>query len=126
MGAIIGFIAGVVIAAIVLLIVSKLNLGLQVTGFNGAAIAAIIMSIISSVVLALLEAIGIRIGGGFLSFIIWLLVSALVLIIAGKLLPGMSVSGFSGAILSAIAIALIYWVLSLILGPLVSPLPTTP
>lgn len=126
MGAIIGFIVGVVIAAIVLLIVSRLNLGLQVTGFNGAVIAAIIISIISSVVLALLEAIGIRIGGGFLGFIIWLLVSALVLIIAGKLLPGMSVSGFSGAILSAIAIALIYWVLSLILGPLVSPLPAAP
>ncbi len=124
MGQIIGFIFGVVIAAIVLLIVSRLNLGLSVAGFSTAAIGAIVISLVSSVILWLLGLLGVQVGGGsLLDAIVWLIVSAVILIIAAKFIPGMTVQGFTGGIIAAVAMAVIYWLLSLILGPLVSPLP---
>ncbi len=124
MGQIIGFIVGVIIAAVVLLIVSRLNLGLSVAGFSAAVIGAIVISLVSSVVLWLLGLFGVQISGGsLLNVLVWLVVSAVILIIAAKFIPGLTVQGFTGGIIAAIAMAVIYWLFSLILGPLVSPLP---
>jgi putative membrane protein len=123
MGVILGFIIGVVIAALVLMVVSRFNLGLKVAGFGPAIIAAIIISLVSSVVLWLLSLLNISVGGGFWGLLVWLVISAIVLLIAGRILPGLTVEGFVGAIVAAIAIAAIYWLLTLIFPGLVSPLP---
>ena len=48
------FIVAVVVAAVVILIVSRLNLGLSVSGFGAAAIAAIVIAIVGAVVVWLL------------------------------------------------------------------------
>lgn len=125
MGQIIGFIFGVIIAAVVLLIVSRLNLGLSVAGFSTAVIGAIVISLVSSVILWLLGLFGVQVGGGsLLNVLVWLVVSAVILIVAAKFIPGMTVQGFTGGVIAAIAMAVIYWLFSLILGPLISPLPT--
>ncbi|MFC1463903.1 MAG: phage holin family protein [Candidatus Brachytrichaceae bacterium NZ_4S206] len=124
MGQIIGFIFGVIIAAVVLLIVSRLNLGLSVAGFSTAVIGAVVISLVSSVILWLLGLFGVQVGGGsLLNVLVWLVVSAVILIVAAKFIPGMTVQGFTGGVIAAIAMAVIYWLFSLILGPLVSPLP---
>jgi putative membrane protein len=123
MGVILGFIIGVVIAAIVLLVVSRFNLGLKVDGFGPAIIAAIVISLVSSVAVWLLSLLNISFGGGLLGAILWLIIAALVLIVAGRILPGLTVAGFTGAIVAAIVIAVIYWLLTLIFPGLVSPLP---
>lgn len=123
MGVILGFIIGVIIAALVLMVVSRFNLGLKVAGFGPAAIAAIVISLVSSVVLWLLSLLGISVGGGFWGLLVWLVISAVVLLIAGRILPGLEVNGFVGAIVAAIAIAAIYWLITLIFPGLVSPLP---
>jgi len=70
-----------VVSAIVILIVGKLNLGLTVKSFGSAILAAIVN----------------------------LIVAALVLMVADKFLSGMEVHGFMGAIIAALAIGVVGW-----------------
>jgi putative membrane protein len=116
MGVIWSAIVAVVVAAVVLLIVSRLNLGLSVTGFGAAAIAAIVIAIVGAVVVWLLGLFGLSIGSGWLGALVFLVVAAIVLMISDKFVPGMTVKGFTGAIVAAIAIAVVYFLLAWLLG----------
>jgi len=53
--------------------------------------------------------------------IVRFVVSALVLMLVGYLLPGITVSGFVGALIAAIVIAILGYLVELILGDRVSP-----
>lgn len=57
----------------------------------------------------------------WLGLIIRFVVSALVLLVMGWLLPGIRVSGFMGAIIAAAVIALLGYVVEAILGDRISP-----
>jgi len=116
MGAIWSAIVAVVVAAVVLLIVSRLNLGLSVTGFGAAAIAAIVIAIVGAVVVWLLGLFGLTIGGGWFGALVFLIVAAVVLMISDRFVPGMTVKGFKGAIVAAIGIGVVYWILAWLLG----------
>jgi len=59
--------------------------------------------------------------GKFFGTIVRFIVSALVLLVVGWLLPGISVSGFTGALLAAIVIAVLGYVAESLLGEKVSP-----
>jgi len=107
---------GLIVSAVVILIVGRLNLGLTVSGFGAAFIAAIVIAVVAAVVMWLLGVLGITIGGGFLGTIVYLIVAAVVLMISDRFVPGMSVHGFTGAIVAAIAIAVVYWILIYVLG----------
>ncbi|MCZ7673333.1 MAG: phage holin family protein [Chloroflexi bacterium] len=54
-----------VLAAVVIMIVSKLGLGLEVAGFGAAFIAAAVIAIVSALVFWLLGVLDITFGGGF-------------------------------------------------------------
>lgn len=56
-----------------------------------------------------------------LKTIIRFIVSAIVLLIVGYLVPGFSVAGFWGALISAIAIALLGYIVEALLGKSISP-----
>lgn len=118
-GLIIGFILGALFSGLVIWVVSKLGLGLQVDGFGSAFVAAIVIAIISILVTWLFSVLGITIGGGLLGAIIQLIVAAVVLMVADKFLKGLKVHGFTGALVAAVAIAavtwLIGWVVSILL-----------
>jgi putative membrane protein len=62
--------------------------------------------------------LGITIGGGILGAIILLIVAAVDLLISDRFVSGLKVNGFGGAIIAAIAIAVVTWLISLILVPL--------
>ncbi|MGE5391658.1 MAG: phage holin family protein [Deltaproteobacteria bacterium] len=53
--------------------------------------------------------------------IVRFVVSALVLMLVGYLLPGITVSGFVGALIAAIVIAILGYLVELVLGDRVSP-----
>lgn len=53
--------------------------------------------------------------------IVRFVVSALVLMLVGFLLPGISVSGFTGALIAAIVIAILGYVVETLLGDRISP-----
>jgi len=118
MGVILNAIVAILVAAVVILIVSKLNLGLSVTGFGAAIIAAIVIAVVGAAIMWLLGLLNITIGSGLLGLIVFLVVAAVVLMISDKFVPGMKVNGFGGAIIAAIAIAVVYWLVGLLLGAL--------
>jgi putative membrane protein len=99
-----------VVSAIVILIVGKLNLGLTVKSFGSAIMAAVSSSPLSPAWSCRgLGFFGITLTGGWLAAIVNLIVAALVLMIADKFLPGMEVHGFLGAIIAALAIGVVGW-----------------
>ena len=116
--ALVGIVIAGVIGGIVIWIVSNLKLGLWVQGFLAAFIAAIVIGIVGAVVRFLLGAIGVPSLGGIVGFVERLIVSAVVLLLSDKLLPGLTVNGFKGAIIAALAISVVTWVLGLFLTAL--------
>ena len=116
MDSFISFLFALVVAAVVLLIVDKFNVGLKVGGFVNAAVSALAIAVVGALVMWFLGIFGITIGGGFLGAIVFLVVAAVILILAAKIIPGFEVSGFGGAVISAIAIGVVYWLLEWFAG----------
>jgi len=98
-----------IVSAIVILIVGKLNLGLTVKSIGSAIMAAVVIALVAGVVVWGLGLFGITLTGGWLAAIVNLIVAALVLMIADKFLSGMEVHGFLGAIIAALAIGVVGW-----------------
>jgi putative membrane protein len=131
LGAILTFIIALLATALVLWIVSRLNLGLSVESFTSAIIAGLVIGIIAGIVNWLLGLLNINLGsmGGLLGWIINIIIDALILMFGASFLPGLKVSGFTGAIIAAIAIGVVGWLVSWVLGLLginVSADPTEP
>ncbi|MFN2107072.1 MAG: phage holin family protein [Candidatus Promineifilaceae bacterium] len=111
LGLLIGIIAGALISGFVIWIVSKLGLGLEVDGFVSAFIAAIIIAVVGGIINWLLGVLGISVGGGWLGAIIHLIIAAIVLMISDRFLKGLRVAGFVGALIAAVSIGVVYWLL---------------
>ena len=111
MEAIIGLVIGIIIAALisgaVLWLVSKMGLGLSVAGFGSAMIAGLLIGFLSNVVGVLLTV------GGPIGAIVNLLIAAGVIFVSGKLLKGLTVDGYGGALIAAVAIAVINYLIGL-------------
>jgi putative membrane protein len=114
------FIVAVVVAPVVLMIISRLNLGVSVANFKSALIAGVVIAVVGEVIIWLLGAyLGFvffsqvsRINFGYiinLGTIIYLIIATVVLMISHRFLSGITVNGFRGAIIAAIAIAVAYW-----------------
>jgi len=116
MGYIWSFLIALIVAAVVIFIVGRLNLGLTVSGFGAAIIAALVISIVGTIVLWLLSLFNLTIGGGWLGAIIYLVIAAIILMISDRFVPGMKVKGFTGAIVAAIAIGVVTWLVAWLLG----------
>jgi putative membrane protein len=112
MGYIFSFLVALIVSALVIFIVGRLNLGLTVSGFGAAIIAALVISIVGTIVLWLLSFLGLTIGGGLLGAIIYIIVAAIILMISDRFVPGMKVNGFTGAIVAAIAIGVVAWIVT--------------
>lgn len=104
------------LSALVIYIVGRLNMGMTVNSFGAALIAALIIALVSGLVNWLLGFLGITIGGGFLWGIVSLVVAALVLLISDRFVSGMKVNGFAGALIAAVAIGLVGWLASWLVG----------
>lgn len=111
---IIGILIGALFTGLIIWIVSKLGLGLEVTGFGPAFVAAIVIAILNGIVTWLLGLLGINMGagGGFVNAILQLVIAAVVLMLAGRFVKGLVVRGFTGALVAAIAIAAVSWLIT--------------
>jgi putative membrane protein len=115
--ALVSFVVTLLVAAFVIWLVGRLGLGMEVDGFMSAVWAALVIAIVTAIVLWLLSLIGITVGGaGFWGAIVSLVVAAVVLMISDKFLSGMKVNGFVGAIIAAIAIGVVNWLLAWVIG----------
>ena len=106
MGIIISVLAWIVVSAVVLVLVSKLDMGLKVQGFKSAIIAAVVISVLAGIVVWLLRLLGLQWTGTFLAAIVLFLVAALILFLAAKIVPGLEVEGYAGVGLATIAIGM--------------------
>ena len=117
-GAIWSFLVWLVVSALVIWIVGKMGLGMKVRGFGAAIMAALVISVVAAIVywvLGLFPNLGTS-GYGLISAIISLLITAFILKFSARFLPGMEVEGWSGAIIAAIAIAVVSWLVLWLLG----------
>ncbi len=116
MSSLVSLIIWLIVSALVIYIVGRMNLGLSVRNFTSAIIAAVVIAIVSWVIYLLLGLLGITVGGGILGAIVVLIIAAIVLMISDRFVPGMEVHGFTGAIIAAIAIAVVSWIITWLLG----------
>ena len=124
LGALVGIVIAGVFSGILIWVVSKLNLGLSVDGFLSAFIAGVAIAILGGVINWGLAAIGLQLDPGIVSAIVHLIVAALVIYLAGSLLKGLTVNGFGGALVAAIAIAVLVWLIGIALSVLGFGTPT--
>jgi putative membrane protein len=115
-GSIVDILLLTLISGLVIWIVGKLKLGMTVSGFGPAFLAAIVIAVVSWIITWILNLLGISTGGGIIGAIVNLLIAAGVLLFAGKWVKGLAVKGFVGAIIAAIAIAVVAWLVGLGLG----------
>jgi len=111
-GLIIGILIGALFTGLIIWIVGKLGLGLEVSGFGPAFIAAIVIAILNGLVAWLLGALNLTIGTGIVGAIIHLVIAAVVLMAAGNFVKGLVVKGFTGAVVAALAIAAVGWLIT--------------
>jgi putative membrane protein len=105
------------IGALILIILSRLGLGLTVEGFGAAFIASAVISLVSGVITWLLGLIGISIGGpGLLGSLVTLVVAAVVLMVSANFVRGMKVNGFLGALIAAAGYGIVAWLLQWVIG----------
>jgi len=112
-GLIIGILFSAAISSILIWVVGMLGLGLEVDGFGPALIAGIAIALVGGVITWLMSLREIKIGNEIVRFIINALMGAVVLLICARFIPGLTVDGFAGALLAAVAIGAISWLLSL-------------
>jgi putative membrane protein len=104
-------------AAIVIYIVSRLNLGMTVDSFGSAIIAALVIAVVAAIINFVLNLLGLAPEQAtFLNAIIALIIAAVVLMISGNFVSGMQVNGFGGAIIAAIGIGVVRWLISFVLN----------
>ena len=114
-GIIVSLLIGVLLYALAIWAVGKLGLGLHVSGFGPALVAAFFISLLSWLVVWLLGALGLGFGG-FLGAVVNLVIAALVLMFAGNMVKGLRVAGFVPALIGAVAIAVVSWLIDGVVG----------
>lgn len=114
-GMILGVVVGILLYALAIWIVSKIGLGLKVSGFVPALIAAVVIAVGSALILWVLGLIGLSLGG-FIGAVIHLIIAALVLMFAGNVVKGLKVKGFVPALIAAVAIGVVSWLIDGVVG----------
>lgn len=109
-GLIIGIVIGGLISGVIIWIVSKFNLGLSVENFGWAIAAGLLIGVATNLIMQVVPA-----GNEIVHLAVNLIVSAAVIFACGSLLKGMTVKGFGGAIIAAVAIAVVGYLLALVL-----------
>lgn len=111
------------VSAVVIWIVGKLGLGMEVDGFGGAIVAALIIAIVGAVIGWILDLsiFDFLPESGFWGALVGMVVAAIVLLISDRFVSGLRVNGFVGAIVAAVAIGVIYWLINLVFGSALAP-----
>ena len=110
-GTLIGSLIGAIIAGVVIWLIAKLRMGLEVKNFAWAMIAGVLIGTLSHLALQLMTDFG-----GLGGLLVRLVVSAGVIFGCGSFLKGLTVKGYGGALLAAVAIALINFGVTFLLG----------
>ena len=116
MDTVVGLIIGILLAAfvsgVIIWIVGKLNLGLQVDNFGWAMLSGLLIGFLTNLIMKFLPGTE-----GLVHAVVYLVVSAVAIFISGAILKGMTVKGYTGALVAAVGIAVVnFLLLFIILG----------
>jgi putative membrane protein len=116
-GAFMGIIIGLLIATaangLIIWIVGKLGMGIEIDNFGTAFLAAFLSAIVGYLLHMLTASWSAGSSTNYGGIILHILGTALVLVIVSKMLSGMRIKGFFGAIVAAVAIGVIYWIIGM-------------
>jgi len=101
-----------ILSALALIIVTKLVPGFAVTSIGAALVAAIVIGLLNATLGFLLKLITLPLGILTLG-IFFLVINALMLILASHLVPGFVINGFVPAFVGAIVLAILHMLFSL-------------
>ena len=109
---IIGSLIGAMIFCLLIWIIAKLGLGIEVDSYWWAVIAGFLISAFSNFAATIIPDVS-----GIAGAVISLVVAALVIMLSDKILKGMRAKGFTGALIAAIAIGVVqFLVLTLVIA----------
>jgi putative membrane protein len=108
-----GFLIRLVVNAVALLVVAHVVRGIQVTGFEGALIAALILGIVNAILRPILMILSLPLEIITLG-LFTLVINAFLFWLVGALHVGLDVAGFWPAFLGAIVMSIVSWLLSLL------------
>jgi len=108
------------LSAVSLLIVTRIVPGFVVKGFGTALIAAVVIGLVNATLGLVLKLLTLPLTILTLG-IFWLIINALMLMLASALVPGFKVDGFLPAFLGAIVLSLVNMLLHWIIGMLAAP-----
>jgi putative membrane protein len=102
---IIGGVIGALIFGVIIWLIAKLGLGIEVDSYWWAVTAGAVISAFSNLAATIVPEMS-----GIVGAIVSLVVAAIVILISDKILRGMRVKGFTGALVAAIAISVVQFV----------------
>lgn len=117
-GAIIGIVIGTFVNGILIWIVAKLRLGMEVDRLSAAFLAGFLVAVGGALAGVLWNLIGSTPDSGLSGAISHLIVATAVLRAAGNAIPGLRVKGWGGALVAALAIGAVAWLISLAVSAL--------
>jgi putative membrane protein len=107
------FIVTVLITAAGLFIISRLNLGLQIDSFGTTLVAALVLGLLNAFVRPILAFLSLPLTILTLGLFAVVL-NALMLMLMAALVKGVHVNGFIGALIAAIVLSILTWLISAI------------
>jgi putative membrane protein len=111
-GLAIGILLATVISGFIIWVVSKLGLGLHADSFGWAMLAGLLVGLATNLIVQVVPA-----SNDIVSLVVSVVVSAAAIFLSGSLLRGVTVNGFAGALIAAIAITVIgFFLVLLIVG----------
>lgn len=104
-----------ILNAVALLVVSHFVQGFEVSGFVSALVAVVVIGLLNATLGLLLKFVTLPLG--ILTFgLFFLVINAVILMFASKIVPGFAVTSFKAAFLGALALALIHLLFGFIKG----------
>lgn len=119
-GAIIGIIISTVVSGLLIWLVGKLGLGIEIDGFGPAFLTGFVIALLWLFANFVWNLLGYTPEGGLAGALTHLILTAGFLYGIRNSISGLRVKGFSGAVIAAVAIAIITWLASLLLAGVVS------
>lgn len=110
-GQIVGAVIGALLFGFLIWLISKFNLGIKVDNYGWAVSAGVVISAISNLAGLIIPDMN-----GLIGAIISVVVAAIVILISDKILRGMHVNGFSGAVIAAIVIGIVQGLLIFVMA----------
>ncbi|MDX2021410.1 MAG: phage holin family protein [Deltaproteobacteria bacterium] len=105
-----GFFAHWVVTAVALLVAQKLVGGIYVAGFGALAVAALVLGLVNAIIKPVMQLLSLPLTILTLG-IFYLVVNGICFALAAFLVPGFAVASLGSAVLGAIVVSLISWVL---------------